>query len=638
MNALDGDFSLVGETLGIWRLLRGIGRGGMGEVYEAEYDYLPLLLSRNRMLTKEQHQQLKAELSQLSRPDLAAMAGEVLGSSLPPASKFAIKVSTSRVKTAGHKRFLQEAELAKRLGEHPHIVTVEAIHTPRGDATGGDLAGMGLAMTRNHDVAFMVMELAQTNYDFRQLTVPQAAYIVRCIASALDHAHALNIVHRDIKPENILGPIEHPLLTDFGIAKELDKTKSQALTVTGQVIGTLDYMSPEQAGDAKKVDHRSDIYSLGVVLYEFATNGQLPYMHLVQREAALTAIRSERIEPKWPSDHVAKFPKSLERIILKAIAHHPSQRYQGMSELVRDLDTFAADRWVPWIGRVHPKRYLRHVMQKHPRIMIGVPVAVLLAVLTWVALSLPQWFDQTRRQLEAEIASYSEHIDALTQGRKQQLTRAERDIYVNNLQLELADHEHEYPQLFEQYQNLEKQRLARRWLRVDFTDDQKLRAKEELETALVGGRGSWAVTSQGLKCAQQSVLRLGPYGSGIVYLNMLAELPDADGVDIIVQEHGETIQRHRTGLRVVEEELRVIHAVDRRAAIELYRRDLPSPATLDCSLQVSERGVRADLLGDQIFKPIEALRHAHPAEITIVLPAGTVLRYLEIQPAPVLSR
>ena len=79
----------------------------------------------------------------------------------------------------------------------------------------------------------MVMELAKTNYDFRRLTVPQASYIVRCIATALDHAHSLNIVHRDIKPENILGPIEHPLLTDFGIAKELDKAKSQGLVGSG---------------------------------------------------------------------------------------------------------------------------------------------------------------------------------------------------------------------------------------------------------------------------------------------------------------------------------------------------------------------------------------------------------------------
>jgi serine/threonine protein kinase len=99
-------------------------------------------------------------------------------------------------------------------------------------------------------------------------------HVVRCIATALDHAHHNGVVHRDLKPENILGTVRHPLLTDFGIAKELDH--SLGLTRTGQVIGTLDYMSPEQATDAKTVDHRSDIYSLGVVLYEFATQGGLP--------------------------------------------------------------------------------------------------------------------------------------------------------------------------------------------------------------------------------------------------------------------------------------------------------------------------------------------------------------------------
>ena len=108
---------------------------------------------------------------------------------------------------------------------------------------------------------------------------------MRCIASALDYAHQCGVIHRDLKPENILGDVHNPQLTDFGIAKEIDH--SLGLTRTGQIIGTLDYMSPEQATDAKNVDQSSDIYSLGVVLYEFATGGHLPYIHLAERETLL---------------------------------------------------------------------------------------------------------------------------------------------------------------------------------------------------------------------------------------------------------------------------------------------------------------------------------------------------------------
>ena len=224
----------------------------------------------------------------------------MLGKSLPPDARFAIKVCSARSGTAGHRRFIQEAELAQRLGDHPYIVTVHAIQAGSGTETAmlsRDVRHLNLPVERgpHADVAFMVMDLAVRDYSHDRMSIRSAVHVVRCIALALDHAHQAGVVHRDLKPENILGSKHHPLLTDFGIAKELDQ--SLGLTRTGQIIGTLDYMSPEQATDAKNVDHRSDIYSLGVVLYEFATGGHLPYIHLAEREAALGAIRSERAEP-----------------------------------------------------------------------------------------------------------------------------------------------------------------------------------------------------------------------------------------------------------------------------------------------------------------------------------------------------
>ncbi|HEX3132111.1 MAG TPA: serine/threonine-protein kinase, partial [Planctomycetota bacterium] len=357
------DYPMVGETLGLWRLVRGLGRGGMGEVYEAEYDYIHLLSLR---YAADQREMIRQELAAISRNDQALLAGDMLGTNLPPDSRFAIKVCNARSGTAGHKRFLMEAEVAQRLGDHPYIVTVHAVNGGL-DEHQGPARRLDLDRGKYRDVAFMVMDLATRTYDHCKLTTMESVQVVRCIATALDHAHRHGIIHRDLKPENILGPIEHPLLTDFGIAKEIDQT--DGLTRTGQIIGTLDYMSPEQATDAKRVDHRSDIYSLGVVLYEMSTQGCLPYSHKLDRDTCLAAIRSERYEPRWPREYKLDFPVSLERIVLKAMAHHMENRYQAMSEFITDLDRFERGERIPFLGRVKVKSWARFQLRRRPKLV-----------------------------------------------------------------------------------------------------------------------------------------------------------------------------------------------------------------------------------------------------------------------------
>ena len=156
------------------------------------------------------------------------------------------------------------------------------------------------------------------------------------ICAALDAAHEKGVVHRDIKPQNILlestGDVK---IMDFGIAR-LEEMKG--MTSTGTVMGTPDYMSPEQA-QGIELDHRTDIYSTGVVLFEVFC-GRLPF----QADSALAVLNKHiREQPPKPSSLHQHIPPELDRILLKAMAKNPAQRYANISELYSDLDAMSVE-------------------------------------------------------------------------------------------------------------------------------------------------------------------------------------------------------------------------------------------------------------------------------------------------------
>jgi serine/threonine protein kinase len=172
-----------------------------------------------------------------------------------------------------------------------------------------------------------------------RLPLDLSAYVVSRVCSALEHAHTrrdeqglpMGLVHRDVSPQNILISFEGDVkLTDFGIAKATSKAASSE---SGSLRGKLLYMSPEQAS-GRPVDRRSDIFSLGVVLYELLTDRK-PFM-ATSETAILEMVRACRVDP--PSHWNAEVPEDLERIAMRALARIPEERYQDAADMHRDLE------------------------------------------------------------------------------------------------------------------------------------------------------------------------------------------------------------------------------------------------------------------------------------------------------------
>jgi hypothetical protein len=274
--------------LGNYRIARCIGEGGMGTVYEGIHEGLG-----KRVAIKTLHAASGPQRQQLLE------------------------------------RFVREGKAVAKI-QHPNVVDVFDVSVHEGSPY------LVMEFLEGQDLgARMEQEAPMAPQSIADLLIP--------VCSALAAAHEAGIIHRDLKPDNIFvtvskGGILEPKLVDFGISKLADVEGH--LTATNAMLGTPYYMSPEQAGSAKHVDHRSDIFSLGVIMYQCATH-ELPFKgdSLYQLLGAIL-----HAEPPAPRSLVGGLPPEFEAVIARAMKKDPAERFQSATEIGAALLPFATTR------------------------------------------------------------------------------------------------------------------------------------------------------------------------------------------------------------------------------------------------------------------------------------------------------
>jgi predicted Ser/Thr protein kinase len=307
--------------------------------------------------------------------------------------RVALKVLRPGERTFGPlvRRFLDEARHLARL-RHPNIVSIHEI----GDAAGEPYFTMD----------YVDGEPLSTVLRRGPLPPTQAIEVLKQIAAAVQHAHRQGIIHRDLKPSNVLlDGTGHVFVTDFGLARDL--TQSAKLTMSGELLGTPQYMAPEQArGDAALIGEATDIHALGMILYEMLT-GQTPYG---STSAADTLVRLLHEEPKPLRALDDRIPRDLETICLKMLGKHPSARYANVSALLEDLRRYEAGE--PLLAR-RPSRVLRAVRWCRRHWKSAALIAATAAVVLMLA---SRMFDKSYAELVAwgdeEVASGRPEIAA----------------------------------------------------------------------------------------------------------------------------------------------------------------------------------------------------------------------------------
>jgi len=380
-----GPETLALPSFGDYELLEEIARGGMGVVYKARQKSLNRVVAVKMVLT-----------------------GRLAGA-------------------AELKRFRAEAETAARL-QHPNIVAIHEV----GEVEGQPFFSMDYVAGKS------LAEIAHN----QPLPAKRAAGYLQIIAEAVHYAHSKGVLHRDLKPSNILiDQSDQPRITDFGLAKRLEPTPDQEqpladLTVTGQVLGSPNFMPPEQAtGDRKAVGPPSDVYSLGAILYQLLT-GRPPFMGESLTQTLRLAVETDPVPPRLLNPSV---PRDLETICLKCLEKPSHRRYGSAEALARDVQRYLSDQPI----QAHPPTVayrLKKSIQRHQG-AYAAGLALLVVLVSGVIASTLQAMRATRAEsrqsqlrAQAEAASVAaKHEEQLAnqnaaEARRQQNLAADQEL------------------------------------------------------------------------------------------------------------------------------------------------------------------------------------------------------------------
>ncbi|HYE99383.1 MAG TPA: protein kinase [Planctomycetota bacterium] len=319
-------------SFGKYMLLRELGRGGMGIVYEAVDSTLNRKVALKTMVPNP-----------LQDPELARQERE---------------------------RFLREGQLAARLPKHPHLV---------------GLYEAGVVEGRRYLAMELVDGRPLAEWAAAGASLRDRVAVLRDAARAVHHAHEQGVIHRDLKPANILvDGRSRAHVTDFGLAKMVGQDTQISITSPGFIVGTPAYISPEQAQGLKSTDRRTDIYALGVMLYE-AITGRPPFMGETAIEILMKAVKNPVPTPSTVLRNAGPVDPALERICLKALAKKPEERYATAEAFADDLTRWLDGREVKVVLPPRTRRSAAPARAGRTRLAAGAAALVLAVVggLAW---------------------------------------------------------------------------------------------------------------------------------------------------------------------------------------------------------------------------------------------------------------